>query len=78
MTRAHEDRTYRVPSHIDAHRLPALLISLESSIGPLDNINVHSLAWSLNTFEDIPTKTATLTFNSVLRVFDNVQTEWVI
>lgn len=80
MTRISHDRTYRVRQlswHIDVHHLPALLISLESSIGPLGNINVHSLAGSLNTFEDVPTKTATVTFNSVPSAFDNDQTEWV-
>lgn len=79
MTRVPEDRTYRIrqlPGHIDVHDLPALLISLENSIGPLENINVHSLAGSLNTF-DVPTKTATITFNSVPKVFDNDQKEWV-
>jgi hypothetical protein len=78
MTRVREDRTYRVrqlPSHIDAHHLPALLISLDDSIGPLENITVHSLAESLNTFEDVPTKTATVTFSRVPRVFDNDRTE---
>jgi len=80
MTRVPKDRTYRVrqiPSHIDAHHLPALLVSLENSIGPLENVNVHSLAGSLNTFEDVPTKTATVTFNSVPKAFDNDRTEWV-
>jgi hypothetical protein len=80
MTRGPEDCTYRVrqlPAHIDGHRLPAFLISLENSIGPLENINVHSLAGSLNTFEDVPTQTATVTFNVVPRVFTNHDTEWV-
>lgn len=80
MTHCPGDRTYRVrqlPSHIDAHRLPALLISLENSIGPLENINVHSLTGSLNTFEYVQTKTATVTFNRMPRAFDNDLTEWV-
>lgn len=81
MARIREDRTYRVrqlPSHIDSNHLPALLISVENSTGPLENINVHSLAGSLNTFEDVPTKTATVTFGAVPTAFDNDQTEWVL
>ena len=77
---APEGRTYRVrqlPSHIDLHHLPALLISLEDSIGPLENIHIHSLAQSLNAFEDVPTKTATVSFKILPRAFDNEQTEWV-
>jgi hypothetical protein len=81
MAREPKDRTYRVrqlPAHIDVHHLPALLINLESSIGPLENVIVHSLAGSLKLFEDTPTRTATVTFQNVPSVFDNDETEWVV
>lgn len=80
MKRVPEDRTYRVlqlPAHVNINNLPALLISLDYTVGPLENINVHSLAGSLKSFEDPLTKTATVTFNHVPRVFDNDRTEWV-
>jgi hypothetical protein len=80
MARVPKDCTYRVrqlPADMDILRLPALLISLENCIGPLQNVVVHSLAGSLKPFEYTPTKTATVTFHNVPRVFDNDQTEWV-
>lgn len=79
MTRVPDDRTYRVrqlPAHLDIHHLPRLLISLENSLGPLENIHIHSLAGSSNGFEEAPTKTATVTFSNRPTVFDNDQSEW--
>jgi hypothetical protein len=76
-----ESRTYgfrQLPSHVDELRLPALLLSINDALGPLENIQIHSLASSLDPWETPPSKTATITFNKLPLIFDNGQKEWVL
>jgi hypothetical protein len=81
MARGREDRTYRVrqiSAYLDRYNVALLLAGLDESLGPLDNIHVHSLAASLNPSEDTPTRTATVMFVRVPTIFDNDNQEWVI
>lgn len=79
MARDRHDRTYRVrqlPPHLDIHRVVAFLVTLHSSLGPSDNIQVHSLAGELGFLEPPLTNTATVSFANVPEIFDNDNTEW--
>src|ERR1700722_2402013 len=81
MARDRETRTYRVrqlPAHLDILGVAKLLAGLADSMGSLENIHIFSIAASLNPAEDPPTKTATIMFGVVPRIFDNDQLEWVV
>ena len=76
-----EWRTYRVrqlPSHVDKQSTAALLARLGYDLGPSENIQILSLAPSLNPWENPPTKTATLSFRRLPSTFDNDKDEWVL
>lgn len=79
MPRNRENRTYRlryVPPSIMRPELADFLTTTVEGLGPIDNINVYSLASSLNP-RDV-TKTATLMFKKVPTMLDNDKREWSV
>ncbi|KAH8745420.1 hypothetical protein F5882DRAFT_262810, partial [Hyaloscypha sp. PMI_1271] len=72
--------TYRVrllPSHLDRHGVVRLLSTLLDGLEP-DNIQILSLARSVNPWERPPTKTATVMFGRLPTVLDSDHDEWVL
>lgn len=77
MSRNRGNRTYRlgyIPPFVVRPELANFLTTTVKGLGLIDNINVYSLASSLNTLD--VTKTATLMFERDPTLFDNDKREW--
>jgi hypothetical protein len=81
MARPREQRTYRVrqlPQHLGRQDVARFLCKVSPDFGPQEDIEVFSLAANLIAWEKPQTKTATLTFRSTPRAFDNDGGEWIV
>lgn len=81
MPRSHESRTYRVrqlPQNLHQHGVASFLAEASSELGSAANIQVFSVAPSLNLYERTPTKTATVVFKETPQCFNDDKTQWTI
>jgi hypothetical protein len=79
MRKPREDRTYRVrqlqvSADISFDELSSVVARL--GLGPVEAIQVHSLAPSLAAFENPPTFVATVTFSKTPPILDDDKDEW--
>lgn len=81
-TRLRKARTYRVrqlPSYLKFPRQVAdFLAGIAEDLGAPEDIEVFSLATSLNPLEIPPSKVATIMFEKTPRPFDNDLNQWSI
>ncbi|KAB8336679.1 hypothetical protein FH972_020990 [Carpinus fangiana] len=74
-------RTYRVrqlPSDVDQLEAAKLLVRLDPRLGPVYNIKVHSLGLGISPWERPPTKTATVTFDTLPEPFADGKDSWTL
>ncbi|KAB8346320.1 hypothetical protein FH972_023364 [Carpinus fangiana] len=62
-------RVRQLPSYIDRQEVGRLLVFLDPDLGPVDDVNVVSLASGLSPWEKPPMKMATVTFERLPRIF---------
>lgn len=75
-----ERRTFRVrqiPAYIKEGDLPKLLKGLTGYVGPTDQIEVFSLASSVDVYESPPAKVATVKFEYTPAAFLADSDEWI-
>lgn len=69
-------RVRQLPPYIQLHELASLLHRALKCSGPIDHIRVFSLAPSIDSTDQHPTKTATIGFVTIPDSFSNHENEW--